>query len=123
MRRWIIVASIIILIGALAYALYASTQAPLAAPSLVEERGYPVTFEVSYDEGVHTIEGTVLLATPCQQVTATGTVVGNGIRIELIIPPDEGICLQREESREFSVEVEAPEEAAIAVFVNGTPAP
>ena len=96
---------------------------PAAAPSVVEEvRTYSVSFDTSYDEGTHTIEGTVLADTACQQASATGSAVGSGIRVDIVLPPDEGICLQRPEALSFSVDVDAPEDATVAVFVNGTPA-
>ena len=123
MRRWIIGISILVVIGALAYAFYFLMSGPTTAPSVVEEtRSYSVSFDTSYEDGTYTIEGTVLADTACQQASATASVVGSGIRVDVVLPPDEGICLQRPETLSFSVDVEAPEDAAVAVFVNGTPA-
>lgn len=123
MNRWIIVACVLIVIGALAYAAYAFSRQQAPAPAVIESsRSYAVSFDASYDAGVHTIEGTVTLATPCESVEASATAIGGNIRVDLTVPPLEGRCLERATRHEFSVDVEAPEEAAVAVFVNGVSA-
>ncbi len=120
MKRWIIAVCVLVVLGAAAYAYLASRQAGEPIPVLNESvETYTVSLDDSYADGVHTIEGSVTLATLCHSVEATGTTVAGNIRIDLTVPALEGVCLQRAAVHEFSVNAEAPEEAQIAVFVNG----
>lgn len=121
MKRWIIIASVVVVIAALAYGFLALQTAK--APAEVEKvRSYTATYEDDFDDGVHTISGSVMAETPCQQVNAQAShIEGGGIRVDVTVTEPEGICLQRPTKLSFEAEVEAPEEAAVAVFVNGEP--
>lgn len=120
MKRVVLIVCAAVVIGAIAYALYAQSTATAPTPvAKTPERSYSVSYEQSYDAGVHTISGSVMLDTPCDTVEASALEVGGDIRVDLRIPPLEGMCLQRPAAHEFSVDIEAPEEASVAIFVNG----
>lgn len=126
MKRWIIVSSIAVVALAIVYALYAWFHSPMSAPAevtaVVEIPEVSIT-EDSYEDGIRLIEGTVRASTPCQTMEATGVHnESGGVRVDIILPPDDGICLERPEEREFSVEVEADEDSLLTVFVNGVEA-
>ncbi len=85
----------------------------------------PITFEHTYEDGVHTISGTVTLRNRCQRFDASSFVDDSTtpitIRVDLTSEHDEGICLELPDTRTFSLEVEAPEGAQTAVYINGLP--
>ncbi|HYD93501.1 MAG TPA: hypothetical protein VEB18_03585 [Candidatus Paceibacterota bacterium] len=122
MKRWIIIASVVIVCAVLLYALMAWQTAKAPVAEIEIPQTYSVSFEDSVEDGVHTISGTVLADTPCQTLTAEGQVIGGQIRVAITLPPETGVCLQRQTELPFEVTVEAPDEAAVAVFVNETPA-
>ena len=81
-----------------------------------------VVFRDTYKGGVHTIRGTVLAPTPCTSVDATATVARDTppvIAVDIAMPQDTGVCLQIEESKDFSVSVTAALDAMIEFYVNG----
>lgn len=80
----------------------------------------PVSFEQEYEDGIHTISGSVMLANRCQTMEASAEALPDGtIRVDIIAPPDEGLCLQVPTEREFSLDVEATEGASVSIYVNG----
>ena len=85
----------------------------------------PITVSSSYEDGTHTIEGTVTLRNRCQRLDALATLdeasTPSIIRVDITSEHDEGICLEIPDTREFSLTLEGPEEAQIEVFVNGIP--
>ena len=86
----------------------------------------PVSYTASFDEGTHTVTGTVSLKNRCQPFDASAvldeSVTPAVVRVELLAGEDEGVCLEIPEERSFSVSVDGPEAAAVQVFVNGIPA-
>ncbi len=93
-------------------------------PEVVEETAAPsVNVESEYEEGVHYITGTVSVPDRCISVIPSSTLLPDGVmRVDLSLSPDEGLCLELPTEVEFSTEVEAPEEAPLEVYVNGTKA-
>ncbi len=85
----------------------------------------PIAFEHMYSSGVHTISGTVTLRNRCQRFDALSFVDDSTtpvtIRVDITSEHDDGICLELPDVREFSLDVEAPEDAAVAVYINGLP--
>lgn len=80
----------------------------------------PVSFEQEYEDGVHTISGSVTLANRCQTMEASAEALPDGtIRVDIIAPPDEELCLQVATEEEFSLDVEAAEGAPVMIYVNG----
>ncbi|OGG68381.1 hypothetical protein A3H77_01390 [Candidatus Kaiserbacteria bacterium RIFCSPLOWO2_02_FULL_56_11] len=81
-----------------------------------------VSFMTKYAKGVHTIEGFVTAPTPCTEVSADARVASGTpetISVDILMPPDTGICLQVITELPFKVSVKASTDAVIEVFVNG----
>ena len=101
---------------------------PVATPverETFEDPALPVTLSTSYEEGVHTSEGTATLRNRCQRLNAIASLDDTEapalIRIDITSEHDEGICLEIPDTRTFTLEVEGPEDARTEVFVNGIP--
>lgn len=123
-RSWLSIAILfaIIIVGFLA--LYLRTTDGVAVEEAQEEpiRIGSVTYEHSFEDGVHSFSGTASVPTRCIAVTATTSVADGtpaSIRIELSAPKAEGICLELPAEREFAVEAEAPEDASFEFYGNG----
>lgn len=85
----------------------------------------PVTVEHTYEDGVHTISGTITLRNRCQRFDSSSFIDDSTtpvtIRVDLTSEHDDGICLEIPETREFLIDVEAPEDAHVEVYSNGIP--
>src|SRR3989344_2336892 len=84
-----------------------------------------VTLKDSYTKGSHTIAGSILAPTPCTSVTALATVASGTpqtISIEVLMPPDTGICIQQASSISFAVSARAEVHAVLEASVNGVTA-
>lgn len=83
-----------------------------------------VTLDATYRRGVHTISGTIEAPTPCTLVGVESAVASStpaSITVSLTLTPDEDICVQVVTPLPFSVTAAAPEDAVIAVTVQGKP--
>ena len=85
----------------------------------------PVTVNHVYEEGTHTISGTITLRNRCQRFDSSSFVDDSTtpvtIRVDLSSEHDEGICLEIPDTRDFTLTVEAPEDAKVEVYSNGIP--
>lgn len=90
-----------------------------------ETPSLPVSIENTYEDGVHTLEGTVTLRNRCQRLSTIASLDESSspatIRVDLTSEHDEEICLEIPDTRTFSLEVEGPENAAVQIFINGIP--
>ncbi|MEK7157288.1 MAG: hypothetical protein AAB709_01915 [Patescibacteria group bacterium] len=80
-----------------------------------------------FRKGTHTITGSIEAPTPCSAISADATLGGgteetdsDRILLEISLPKDEGVCLQRNTMMKFSTTVIAPGGLPISVKVNGT---
>jgi len=101
---------------------------PAVAPverETFEAPALPVTVSSVYEDGVHTLEGSVTLRNRCQRLDTLATLDESAspaiIRLDITSEHDEGICLEIPDTREFTLEVEGPEDAQVQVYVNGLP--
>lgn len=83
----------------------------------------PVTPQVAlhdvFKKGIHTITGSFDVSNVCVTVTASTTLVGEGIQVALSLSPDDGVCLQLPTTTHFKTTITAPAQAPITVTVNG----
>jgi hypothetical protein len=118
------VGALVLLVGFLSLFLFRPAIAPVER-EVFETPDLPITVSSSYEDGVHLIEGSVTLRNRCQRLDTVATLDDQSmpaiIRIDITSEHDEGICLEIPETREFSLEVEGPEEALLEIFVNGLP--
>ncbi len=75
-----------------------------------------------YKKGVHTITGSIEAPDACTTVSAEAILVGEGILVEISMPEDSGICLERPSTVRFSTTVTAPAKIPITANVNGVAA-
>lgn len=109
--------SVFVLIGVAYLALH--VESSIAKDEYVKVEAPQVTLEDEYDEGVHSLTGVIRVPTPCTPVSASSILDADGtIRVDVTVSEDTDICLKLSSEKEFSVSLEAPEEAAIAVYVN-----
>jgi len=109
--------SVFVLIGVAYLALH--VESSIAKDEYVKVEAPQVTLLSDYDEGIHTIAGSLRVPTPCTPVSAASVLTADGtIRVDVTVGEDTDICLMRATEKEFSVDFEAPEEATIAVYVN-----
>lgn len=98
-------------------------ESSIAKDEYVRAEAPQVTLVSDFDEGIYTLIGSVMVPTPCTPVSATSLLVAEGtIRVDVTVGEDTDICLMLPGEKKFSVELEAPEEAAIGVYVNGAKA-
>lgn len=118
---------VIIVIAAFAFFIpHTNRGDELAPPVVVESKPLvAVTYTGTYKNGLHSLKGSVLAPTPCTELSATAAVASGTpqiISVELSMPPDTGICLQKLTELPFSVTASAGADAKVEVFVNGEPA-
>lgn len=117
----------VILIAVLAYIFFvAPASAPVVddtapvqnedelAPPYVQQDSLTHTFE----DGVHTIAGVMVLPTPCHQIVADTMIAESfpeQVSIVISVPEDEGVCIQVLEDRSFSVDVEVSRDATFSI--------
>ena len=89
-------------------------------PAISQHQEPPtVSLANTYAEGTRTLSGTLMVPTACSTLDASASLEGNAVALSLSVPDISGVCLEIPEERSFSVSLEAPEDASIAVFVNG----
>ena len=91
---------------------------------VVEQESFDITR--TFEDGVHTISGVVTLPTPChllQENVRVAESLPEQIFITLTTQATDGICIQVLDAREFSIDVEASEEAAVSLSINGVDVP
>jgi len=109
--------SVFVLIGVAYLALH--VESSIAKDEYVKVEAPQVTLLSEYDEGTYTVTGSIKVPTPCTPVSAASILTADGtIRIDVTVGEDTDICLMRATEKEFSVHLEAPEEATTAVYVN-----
>lgn len=129
MRLWVSAAIIacIILIG---FTLSAPHTRDIAETKLLNDA--PTTIPVvalhdSFRKGVHTISGSITAPNPCASLTAKASLVGStsspeSILVEISMPEDSGVCLERSASLPFSTTITAAGLLPITATVNGVEA-
>ncbi len=83
-----------------------------------------VSVQDVYRRGVHTISGSITVATPCTEVSAAASLTGTAsttqtILVAITAPEDTGICLQQKTIVPFSTTLSAPAQLPLVVTVNG----
>lgn len=83
-----------------------------------------VTVRDTFKKGLHTITGSVEAPNACTSVSAEASLSGEAssaesILITLIMPTDEGICLQTPVRATFETTISAPAELPLVVIING----
>lgn len=97
-----------------------------------------VTLSDSYRKGTHTLSGSVMAPDACMSVSADASLFGAAsstatttqsvattserIELSLVMPADDGVCLQIPTKTDFSTTIDAPEGLPIDVTLNGQPA-
>ncbi|MEJ0053197.1 MAG: hypothetical protein WDN10_00515 [bacterium] len=97
-----------------------------AVPEKATESGAPAASLVSVkktaSKGVLTITGSVRTPTPCYTLDAkaqTASTTPPSIRVDLTVPPDDGICLQKSADQPFSLKISGAATAPLFVYLNG----
>ncbi|HEY4493543.1 MAG TPA: hypothetical protein VJB98_02900 [Candidatus Paceibacterota bacterium] len=83
-----------------------------------------LTVDHYYEDGKHTIEGTITLPTPCHTITGEAIVAESmpeQITIKLTTKAGEGICTQVLADKFFRVTFNASKEAVIKATLDGKP--
>jgi len=99
-----------------------ASEPPLPAISIV-------SLADRYADGVHTVTGVATVPTRCMPITTAARVTEEErpmIRIDLSASDDGEVCLALPAKREFTVDVEAPNDATLVIYGNGrdiTPPP
>lgn len=81
-----------------------------------------VALHDAFKKGLHTITGSLEVSNACTTVTASTTLVDEGIQIALALWSDAGVCLQLPTDISFTTTIVAPVQLPIMVTVNGAPA-
>ena len=74
-----------------------------------------------FEDGVHTISGTLTLPTPCHEVrqdVAVAESFPEQVFITIDIAATDGICIQVIDERDFSIDVEVDEAATFSLEIN-----
>src|SRR3989344_3131933 len=131
-RRRLWVAALIIavaVIGGFALSVPRAREIPEPSGSATAASPIPVvTLHDSFENGVHSITGSLMAKDVCASLTASASIegpptqAGERIILGLTMPEDLQLCLQIPTKLTFSVSVEAVADAPIAVFVNGVSA-
>ncbi len=74
-----------------------------------------------YSNGHHEYRGNVTLPTPCHRLDVAASAAGNRVAIALRAVPDEGVCIQVIDERDFYVRIAAPLQANVTATLNGAP--
>lgn len=83
-----------------------------------------ITVNHYFDNGNHSIEGTLTLPTPCHSLSHEVTVAESSpeqVMIKFTTTPGEGICTQVLSDKFFRVTFAASAEAKISATLNGSP--
>jgi hypothetical protein len=83
-----------------------------------------VTLRDTFKKGVHTLSGSVEAPTACAEVSVTASAIGSassteGILVDITMPEDTGICLQKITDIPFQTTITAPAGLPIEIKVNG----
>lgn len=79
-----------------------------------------ITLDDAYEKGVHTITGSVPVPNPCTTIEPSIELIAStSIRVDIIVIPAEGLCVQTLDEKKFKLSIEAPETSDIEVYVNG----
>ncbi|HEY4483495.1 MAG TPA: hypothetical protein VI953_04960 [Candidatus Paceibacterota bacterium] len=117
----------LIVIGGLAWwGLSGRTEAPVDGDVAGDEISQPNSLTVNhyFDNGSHTIEGTITLPTPCHSLTSDVLVAESypeQVTIKFTIAPGTGICTQVLADKFFRVTFNASKDASIKATLNGQP--
>lgn len=120
-RRYIVIGALVVILAILGWVVSTQFWGPQADTAPTPTGVPAVTLEQTYDEGVHTLSGSIPLADRCQTIAVTALLQSeSSIRLDIVRSVDEGLCLELPIDAEFEVEVEAVEEATVQIFVDGT---
>lgn len=131
LKFWLFGLALVILL-VLAYVFFSRTvEAPAPAPVQSEEvvegaqdvvRDTSLVISHTYAKGTHTVTGTVVLPTPCYDLTTAVTVSSSTPEVATIVlatADPGGICIQVTDDRDFSVTFDASADAQIQVQRDG----
>jgi len=129
-KRLLVAATIIASIILAGFVLSVPRTSEIAPESLVESAKISlpeVVLRDGYKKGVHTITGSIEAPDACTTVSAQAVLVGDTpesqtILIDITMPEDSGICLERPSVVRFSVTITAPARLPITATVNGVAA-
>lgn len=129
-KRLLVVATIIASVILVGFVLSVPHTRDLPVESLALKAS-PVIPEVAlrdvYRKGVHTITGSIEVPDACTAVSAQASRIGDAsstesILVEISMPEDSGICLERSTEARFSATVTAPAGLPMTATVNGVAA-
>lgn len=120
----IIVIAAIVLVG---YFFWPNTEKKVedipSEDQTVEQTEVIYNLSHEFDEGTHTISGTVSLPTPCHELRENIRIAESfpeQVSIDLSIVDTGGICIQVIAEHDFSIDVEVDENASFALTIDGT---
>lgn len=126
-KRLSVVATIIagIIIASFVFSVPHTRDIPAEMPDEEAALDVPsVSIRDSFKKGVHTITGSIEAPDACTTVSAQAMLAGDassteGILVEISMPEDPGICLERATLLRFSTTISAPAQLPITATVNG----
>lgn len=95
---------------------------PITQDPLKTQDGQEVVVAHTFEDGVHTISGEIVLPNPCYELkedVAIAESFPEQVFIELTSVVTDGICIQVIDDRPFSIDVEVDEQASFTLSVNG----
>ena len=130
MSNKVIVAIVVVLLIILGFFIFRGDK-KVEAPSDVVVVKEPVTGQIKaitanhyFANGVHTLEGTMTLPTPCHEID-TDVAIAKSLPEQVIVNfrqvPGEGICVQTIADKFFRVTFNASEDAKITATLGGEP--
>lgn len=109
----IIVTTLVVMLAVwILFAFVRTTEEPASEPSAI-------TLSHRFADGRHEFRGTIELPTPCHRLDVVAGTQGMEIEINLRTTATDSVCIQVIDTRDFYVQVNAPEEARPKLSFNG----
>lgn len=124
MRAGIAIIGVLIIAMGVYFFVPREAESPISdkEPAQTTEPQENYTIEHVFDDGVHTISGTLTLPTPCHEVrqdVAIAESFPEQVFITIDVVATDGICIQVIDERDFSIDVEVDEAATFSLEING----
>ena len=126
MRLWAAatIIAFVILIGFMLSAPHTRDMPETTSSNIATTITPSVALRDSFKRGLHTISGSIEAPNPCTSLTAVAQLVGTAsssesILVEISMPEDSGVCLERVSTLSFSTTIIAAESLPITATVNG----
>jgi len=128
-RLWVVATIIaVIILAGFALSVPHTQEVIETSPSFMSSASIPsVTLHDVFKKGMHTIVGSIAAPDACVTVSAAATLESgasgtSSILVDVTMPDEPGVCLERSSTERFSVTVAAPQGLPIMVRVNGVTA-